>query len=461
MTRRAGRTRQLITALVAALALAPAACGVVGGKGTDPQTEAVGHDPVQGSLFDSSVVHTLDVQVDEADVAAMISEYETSGEKTWIPGTVTIDGTELSDVGLRLKGNSSLSTLDADADPATLPWLVRLDKYVDGQSYRDITSFVVRSNITTTAVNEAVALELIELAGLASQQATSVRLTVNDGTARLRLVIENPDEDWASSVFDSPGLLYKSEARGDWSYRGDDPASYTDVFDQQAGEDDLTPLIELLDFVNNADDATFAAELADRVDVEAFARYLAVQELVGNFDTISGPGNNSYLWYDAETEVFTVVSWDQNLSFGITPMAGGMGGGPGVGGSLPDGMDPGNPPAMPEGFDPGDLPEGFDPDNPPEGFDPDNPPEGFDPGDLPAGGMGGMGSNILEERFRATPELAALYDEAVADLTAELIDSGAATEVLATWVTVLTEHAGDLVDTETIKQDAAAVAAYL
>jgi len=297
-------------------------------------------------------VHTLDVQVDEADVAAMISEYETSGEKTWIPGTVTIDGTELSDVGLRLKGNSSLSTLDADADPATLPWLVRLDKYVDGQSYRDITSFVVRSNITTTAVNEAVALELIELAGLASQQATSVRLTVNDGTARLRLVIENPDEDWASSVFDSPGLLYKSEARGDWSYRGDDPASYTDVFDQQAGEDDLTPLIELLDFVNNADDATFAAELADRVDVEAFARYLAVQELVGNFDTISGPGNNSYLWYDAETEVFTVVSWDQNLSFGITPMAGGMGGGPGVGGSLPDGMDPGNPPAMPEDFDP-------------------------------------------------------------------------------------------------------------
>src|SRR5665648_819564 len=373
----------------------------------------------------------------------MISEYETSGEKTWIPGTVTIDGTELSDVGLRLKGNSSLSTLDADADPATLPWLVRLDKYVDGQSYRDITSFVVRSNITTTAVNEAVALELIELAGLASQQATSVRLTVNDGTARLRLVIENPDEDWASSVFDSPGLLYKSEARGDWSYRGDDPASYTDVFDQQAGEDDLTPLIELLDFVNNADDATFAAELADRVDVEAFARYLAVQELVGNFDTISGPGNNSYHRYEAETEVFTVVSWDPNLSFGITPMAGGMGGGPGVGGSLPDGMDPGNPPAMPEGFDP------------------DNPPEGFDPGDLPAGGMGGMGSNILEERFRATPELAALYDEAVADLTAELIDSGVAAEVLATWVAVLTEHAGDLVDTATIEQDAAAVATYL
>jgi len=33
--------------------------------------------------------------------------------------------------------------------------------------------------------------------------------------------------------------------------------------------------------------------------------------------------------------------------------------------------------------------------------------------------------------------------------------------VLATWVAVLTEHAGDLVDTATIEQDAAAVATYL
>ncbi len=159
-------------------------------------------------------MHTVSVQVDEADVVAMISEYRTSGEKTWIPGTVTIDGTELSDVGLRLKGNSSLRMTSSDADPATLPWLVRLDKYVDGQSYGEVRSFVVRSNVTGTAVNEAVALELIELAGLASQQATPVRLTVNDGAPTLRLVIENPDEVWEASVFDSAGALYKSEAEG-------------------------------------------------------------------------------------------------------------------------------------------------------------------------------------------------------------------------------------------------------
>jgi len=444
---------------------AAAAVLVIGLTGCGTAVPDAAPGPGATGLFDSSQVHTVDVQVDEADVAAMISEYRTSGEKTWIPGTVTIDGTELSDVGLRLKGNSSLRMTSSDADPATLPWLVRLDKYVDGQSYGEVRSFVVRSNVTGTAVNEAVALELIELAGLAGQQATPVRLTVNDGAPTLRLVIENPDEVWEASVFDSVGALYKSEAEGDWSYRGADPASYTDVFDQETGEDDLTPLIEFLDFVNNADDATFAAEIADNLDVESFSRYLAVQELVGNFDDISGPGNNSYLRYDAETGTFTVVSWDQNLSFGAMNemVPGGAGGGVADGAQVPPGGAPdagglgqrpgaGELPSTPDGRtveppggmgDLGDLPGGMG-----------------DLGDLP-GGMGGMGGNILEERFRAVPELAALYDKAVADLTAELIDSGAAAEVLATWVAVLTEHAGDLVDTATIEHDAAAVATYL
>lgn len=45
------------------------------------------------------------------------------------------------------------------------------------------------------------------------------------------------------------------------------------MFDQEAGKDDtdLTPLIDFLQFVNDSDDATFEAELADHLDVDAFA----------------------------------------------------------------------------------------------------------------------------------------------------------------------------------------------
>ena len=52
-----------------------------------------------------------------------------------------------------------------------------------------------------------------------------------------------------------------------------------------------------------------------RLDTEQFAVYQAMMDLIQNGDAIDGPGNNSYLHYDATTGIFTVVPWDMNLSF--------------------------------------------------------------------------------------------------------------------------------------------------
>ena len=258
----------------------------------------------------------------------MIDTYQESGEKDWIEATVTIDGTTFEQVGLRLKGNSSLRGVDDGADPTELPWLVRLDEYVDGQALDGWTDFVVRSNNSETALNEAVALDLLAEAGLASEHAIATSFAVNGGDPTLRLVVQALDESWESENFATDGLLYKSEAGGDWTYRGTDPDSYTDVFDQETGDDDLSPLIDFLDFLNNSSDAEFARGLAARLDVEAFARYLAFEDLVGNTDDIDGPGNNSYLRYDATSGGFTVVAWDHNLAFGGMGGSGGGSAGP-------------------------------------------------------------------------------------------------------------------------------------
>ncbi|WP_207210462.1 CotH kinase family protein [Nocardioides zhouii] len=201
-----------------------------------------------------------------------------------------------------------------------------------------------------------------------TKHAIASSFSVNGADARLRLVVQGLDEAWEAENFSTPGLLYKAEAGGDWTYRGDDPDAYTDVFDQETGDDDLTPLIDFLEFLDTSSDEDFAAELPERLDVEAFARYLAFEELVGNFDDIDGPGNNAYLRYDAESGGFTVVAWDHNLAFGGSP--GGSGGGPG-------------------GF-PGERPEGA-----PEGMP--EMPDGERPEGGPGGAGGGMrgGSNAL------------------------------------------------------------------
>jgi spore coat protein CotH len=382
-------------------------------------------------VWDATEVHAIEVEVEEDAVAAMLDTYRETGEKEWLEATVTIDGEVFERAGIRLKGNSSLRSVSEDADPTDLPWLVRRDELVDDASVDGWSELVVRSNSSATALNEAVALDLLAEAGLASEHAVASSFSVNGADARLRLVVQGLDEEWEAENFSTDGLLYKAEAEGDWSWRGDDPDSYTEVFDQETGDDDLTPLIELLDFLNNSSDEDFAAELPERLDVQAFARYLAFEELVDNFDDIDGPGNNSYLRWDAESGAFTVVAWDHNLAFGASPGGGGF---PGA-----DGERPERPEGMPTDM-PTDIPTGM-------------------PGGGPGGGMGGPGGreNVLVERFTAVEEWSDLVEQEKADLTEELYASGYAEDVLDQWAGVLTEQAGDLVDADTVEQEADAI----
>lgn len=473
-----------LVAAVAALVALVLVAGCTSTTTSDGSTASTGT-----GLFDSSQVHTVAVEYDEDDYDAMIDTYLESGDKEWITATVTIDGTVIEDVGLKLKGNSTLRGLtsagtddgdggdssDGDAsadDPAGLPWRIRLDKYVDGQSYEGQTDLVVRGNSTETSLNEAVALDLIAEAGLASEQATAVRFSANGSDEQLRLVVQNPGEVFDAENFDSGGVLYKALSTGDYSYRGDDPADYADAFEVKAssdGEEDLTPLIAFLKFIDESDDETFAAELGDYLDVDSLATYLAVQDLVANTDDIDGPGNNSYLRYDTETGLMTVVSWDQNLSFGGFGGGGGGGGVPGGGTTADDtGRGPGG--GFGGGDDQGgDRPSRTAPTDAPDGEAPaglpDLPDGGGAPGDAPAdggGGMGGMGGdNALVTRFLANDTFAALESAAAETLQTDLVDSGRAQEILDAWVSVLTEGASDLVDADTIQEEADAIATYV
>jgi spore coat protein CotH len=202
------------------------AAGAADQDAVSAQTASTNDDLGAVGTLASSEVHTIDVEFDADDYTAMVEAYVSTDEKEWIEATVTIDGERFEQVGLRLKGNSSLRGVTLDADPSALPWLIRLDKYIDDQSLDGLTDLVVRSNNTTSALNEAVALELLSLAGLASQDAIGVAFSVNDSEPSYRLVIEHPDDTWLTEAFDDPGALYKAESTGDYNYRGDDPEAY-------------------------------------------------------------------------------------------------------------------------------------------------------------------------------------------------------------------------------------------
>lgn len=405
--------------------------------------------PGRGALFDDARVRTIALRYDQADYDPLIAAYQKSGSKDFIEASITIDGTTIAPVGLRLKGNSTLMGLRraggvggggfggnvAASNPDSLPWLISFDEYAKGQRYQGYKEIAIRPVLgTKTMLNEAVALAAIGKAGQPTQRTTYSALSLSGGPQALRLVLEIPGDNYAEDNFENIGVLYKALSTGNFSYRGDDPLAYENAFKPitRKKQQDIKPLIALIRRVNTASDADFAADLGRYVEVESLARYVALMTLLNNFDDMVGPGQNYYLWYDLATGRFTVLVWDMNLAFGQ--------GGFGRGGTVaPPGAAPLGPGAVPGGGQP-----------PGAGGQPHGVGGGAD--------VGGRGGNKLKERFLAAPAFRDVYGRAYAEMHRALYGGGAALAEVDRLAAVV--KAAKLLDSATVEAEASALRSW-
>ncbi|MFD1814407.1 CotH kinase family protein [Rhodococcus gannanensis] len=437
-------------------------------------------------LFDDSVSHEVSLDITDAEYQDMITSFQKTGEKKWVTADLTIDGTFVNDVSVRLKGNSTLMGVRGDNampggegfqppegmelpegvefpdgmempegmgpmggmsqasedDPTSLPLLISFDENESGRAYQGLTEISIRPG--SPVLNEAMSLSLTAETDQASQRYTYAVYSVNNSATTTRLLLEHPDDLYANTLFDSDGYLYKADANSRFEYVGDDQSDYADQFKQINAVDsgNLQPIINFLKWLDTASDEEFDAHLADWVDVDSVADYLATQNLLVNGDDMSGPGQNYYLWYDLETEEISVISWDLNLAMQGDATTGphdavsmGMPGGGGRAGAgaatAPEGM------TLPEGMTPPDgmaLPEGM---TPPGGTGADD-AAGTQNGQAQdgrtrGGGIGGGGpqmSNELKTRFLESDAFTAVYDEAYWDLYDRMYGGGLASETL-------------------------------
>jgi len=407
-------------------------------------------------LFDATVAHSIKVTFGNDDYERLLDTFYDDDEKDYLEADLTVDGTLLPSVGIRLKGNSTLQGLTRDGvarqnsarggpggaapggappgdaapggaapgggrqggfgrsslaaeKPETLPWLIRFDQFVDGRRYqghREIAVRVAGMGGGSTVLNEAVTLNVLAQAGQVAQRYAYTSFTVNDRPTAVRLIVEHPDKEFADRI-DGSGVLYKALSTSQFTDQGDDPVDYQDDFKQitKKGSQDLQPVIDLIKWVNSSSDDDFAKHLDDYVDVDEFARYAALQNLTLNFDDMAGPGKNYYLWYDLGTKRFAVIGWDYNLTFSGDATQGPhdtttMGGGGFPGGGFPGGG------AQPDG---GAVPGG--------GAQPDR-------GGRQGGGF--SAGNKLKERFLASPAFTAAYEDAYRDMFQKIFGSGQA-----------------------------------
>lgn len=250
-------------------------------------------------------------------------------EFEWAHGDFSIDGRKFEDIAVRYKGNGTFRQAQSSGK---ISLKLDFNKYVKGQKLAKLDKLNLANNITDAGwMNEELAYRLFRDAGVPAPRTSYAKVYVKVGaTAReywgLYSLVEDVDDTFAHDRFGTKdGLLLKPVTSNLFHYMGDDWAAYNQTYDPK---DDMTPerkkrVIDFCRFVTSADDAQFAAHLGDYVDLDEFARFMAVTVWLTDMDSILDNGQNFYVYLNPKTQKFSFIAWDQDHSFGQFGMRGG------------------------------------------------------------------------------------------------------------------------------------------
>lgn len=162
------------------------------------------------TIFDDSYVHTLNIEVDENDWSEML---ENAQAEEYISCNVTIDGETLYNVGIRPKGNTSLSSV-ASMDSDRYSFKIEFDHY-DGSINYDGLDKIALNNIIqdNTYMKDYLSYKMMREMGVAASLCSYVYISVNGEEWGLYIGVEAVEESFAQRNYGNDyGEIYKPDS---------------------------------------------------------------------------------------------------------------------------------------------------------------------------------------------------------------------------------------------------------
>lgn len=317
-------------------------------------------------LFDSSKVHTIDIKMDNWD-----SFIETCEDEEYVTCTVVVDEEAYKNVGIRAKGNTSLSSVAASGSDR-YSFKIEFDHYQDGYSYYGLDKLSLNNIIQdNTYMKDYLTYQMMSEFGVDAPLSSYVYITVNGEDWGLYLAVEAVEESFLSRNYgNSYGELYKpdslsmgggSDKKMDFDasqmpnqggipegfdpsqianqgnmaenfdlgnkaggfggmgsddvklkYIDEDPDSYSNIFDN--AKTDIT-LVDKKRLINSLYKLSKQEDLDSVVDIEEVIRYFVVHNFVCNSDSYTGSMIHNYYLYENDGKL-SMIPWDYNLAFG-------------------------------------------------------------------------------------------------------------------------------------------------
>ncbi len=258
---------------------------------------------------------------------------------TWVEATIEFDGNTWTNVGIRYKGNSSLTSAWSSGS-LKLPFKLDFDEWedtypaIDNQRFFGFQQLSFANGFSdSTYLRESLTYDLMQAAGLTAGETAFYEVTIDYGEGPVSLglytAVEVIDDTVIENAFgDDDGNIYEADGAGVSLAEG--------TFDQIAGsfekennedEADWSDIEALYTALHAATRTTDPAQWRDGLeavfDVDTFLNWLAVSAVVQNWDTYGAMAHNYYLYNNPETGQLVWLPWDHNMTLGS---GGGMGG---------------------------------------------------------------------------------------------------------------------------------------
>lgn len=257
---------------------------------------------------------------------------------TYVPCSWFFNEKEWYNVGIRYKGNSSLSSA-YQAGNGKLPFRIKFDYYADefpeitGQTFYGFSDLSLSSNYADQSfMREKVATDLFREFGIAAPQSAFYELYVDYGEGPvyfgLYTFVEVVFDAMLASQFGSGrGNCYKPDGDGAaWSSATFNIADFEKKTNEVAGDwSDIQSVYDALHAsTRNSDLSQYQRDLEAVFDVNLFLKYLAVNTTIQNWDTYGRMTHNYYLYNNPSNNLISWIPWDNNEAFQEGKMGGSL-----------------------------------------------------------------------------------------------------------------------------------------
>ncbi|MFI3262544.1 MAG: CotH kinase family protein [Rikenellaceae bacterium] len=289
------------------------------GNAVEPNLDLIFPDEAEVLRMDLTI-STANLSTMNTDLRSIVSKIMSSSSDVtpvWVPCTVKFNDTEWYEVGVRYKGNSSLSSTYSSGN-GKYSMKLDFDQFEDdypalkNQRFYGFKQLNLNNNYEDCSfMRDKVVSDILREFGVAAAHTSFCELYVNGTYYGLYTIIEEVDDTVIKTQFDDgSGNTYKPEISfSSSSYNTSN--LYLKTNTSSPDYSDAYALFTALHASNRTtNEAEWCAQLESVFDVDTFLKWLAVNTAIQNWDSYGNMAHNYYL-YNYEGKL-TWIPWDHN-----------------------------------------------------------------------------------------------------------------------------------------------------